>query len=241
MLQENLTTKIQGRVMISTNRTPLYYPTAPEHFPVVLKDLETFICRIDGFDAIIKTALAHYQLETISPFISLNGRIARILTYLMLTDKKILTSPLICLSHYLCLSKVEYKDRIETLHIKCDYVQWIKFFVKSVIYAANDSIERIKNWLQVRESNLQKIEVCGKPIKAIKLFYKAIERFPIFDIGTVAQTAGVSYNTGVATIKILSDLGIVKQINQVARNRDYAYIGFLNCFFDEDMFSIPTV
>ena len=223
-----------SKYLVATNMFASYNPTSPKHMPAALHDLEKFICQNNDFDPLIKTGLIQYQFETIHPFLTGSGQIARILSCLVLAYKKILVRPIICLSQYMNLNKVEYIDRIEAIHRQHAYEQWIKFFIKSIIFAAEDSLNRIECWLRMRETNLAKIEQIEKPVKAIKLFYEAIERFPIFDINTIASEVGISYNTGATALKILSDLQIVKQTNHMKRNRDYAYVGFLNCFLGED-------
>ena len=222
-----------NKYLVNTNMLASYNPTSPKHMPAALYDLEKFICRSSDFDPLIKTGLIQYQFETIHPFMMGNGQMARILSCLVFSYKKILTRPIICLSQYMGLNKVEYIDRIEAIHRQHAYEQWIKFFIKSIIFAAEDSLNRIECWLRMRETNLAKIEQIEKPVKAIKLFYEAIEQFPIFDINTIASEVGISYNTGATALKILSDLQIVKQTNHMKRNRDYAYMGFLSCFLGE--------
>ena len=75
-----------GKVMVMSNAAPTYNPTSPNHLPRALRDLEKFICRNDDIDPLINAALAHYQFETIHPFLSGNGRVGRILSYLILAD-----------------------------------------------------------------------------------------------------------------------------------------------------------
>lgn len=195
--------------------------------------MEKYIIRKDDIDVIIKAALTHYQFETIHPFMSGNGRIGRILSYVLLAYGKILTRPITCLSHYLNLNKVEYMDRIEQLQSKRDYEQWIKFFIKSVIFAADDSLGKIKSWLCIRKKHLSIIDKINKPIRAIKDVYAVIERNPILNVNTVAEKVGISYNTAASALKTLTDLQIVKRSNNMMRNRDYAYIEFLECFINE--------
>lgn len=221
---------------IARSSTPIYNPTPPDKLLSVLKDFEKFICRNDDLDIIIKAALAHYQFETIHPFMTGNGRVGRMLSYLLLIDSGILTAPIISPSHYLNTNKVEYIDRMESLHHKQDYEQWIKFFVCSIIYAADDAHTKIKQWLSIRKKNLDKIANCRKTVKAIKTVYDLIERHPIIDVKTLAEKAEISYNTGAAALKLLCELDILKQSNDMARNRDYAYAEFLNCFIGEDLF-----
>ena len=213
-----------------------YNPTAPDDISAAMSDVEKFINKTDNFDVLIKAALAHYQFETIHPFVSGNGRIGRIFSYLILSDKKILTRCIICLSHYLNINKVEYIDRMKSLqNLNCDYEQWIKFFVKAVIFTADDSLNKIKNWLYIREKNTKKLEDSDITVKSIKKIYDIVEMHPIIDVNTLAEKAGISYNTGASALKLLNKLGIMKQSNNMERNRDYAYVEFLNCFIGEDI------
>ena len=103
-----------GKLAVVTN-VEQYIPTAPLYLNSAMRDLEGFIQGKYSYDAIIKAALAHYQFETIHPFMTGNGRIGRILSYLMLSGMKVLTSPILCLSQYLYSNKVEYIDRMERL------------------------------------------------------------------------------------------------------------------------------
>lgn len=153
----------------------------------------------------------------------------------MLSDKKILTRPIFCLSHYLNVNKVEYIDRIDSLHYKKEYEQWIKFFLKVIIFATDDSLNKIKEWLNIREKNIAKIEKSGKVIKNIKRTYGIIELYPIIDVNTLSGKAEVSYNTAVAVIRLLCDLSIMRHSNNMTRNRDYSYIEFLDCFIGSGM------
>lgn len=89
--------------------------------------------------------------------------------------------------------------------------------------------------MEVRNKSLLIIEKCGKSIKAIRSFYNSVERYPIFDIKTIAQTVGISYNTGVAAIKLLAVMGIVQQVNHKEWYRSYACTSFLDCFTNKEI------
>lgn len=79
------------------------------------------------------------------------------------------------------------------------------------------------------------IAKCGKSIKEIRSFYNSVERYPIFDIKIIAQTFGISYNTGVAAIKLLTVMRIVRQVNHKERYRSYACISFLDFFTNKEI------
>jgi Fic family protein len=73
-------------------------PRGGEALLVKLRDLEDFLLRRDGFDPIIRMAVAHYQFEAIHPFDDGNGRTGRILNILYLVHTGLLAIPVLYLS-----------------------------------------------------------------------------------------------------------------------------------------------
>jgi Fic family protein len=221
-----------GKMVIITN-SQHYIPSAPSDILASMRDLEKFIQRKDSIDAIIKTALAHYQIETIHPFKTGNGRVGRILAYLVLLNMRVLTRPIICISQYFLLNRAEYIDRMERLRQVQVYEQWIKFFIEAVIYAADDSIRRINAWMCIREESLKKIECSGKTVKTLRKAFNIIELCPIINVNTLSERAEVSYNTAASMLKQLMDLEIIRVTNGKERYRDYMYTDFWNCFLGD--------
>ena len=66
----------------------------------------------DGMDPLVKAALIHYQFETIHPFLDGNGRVGRLLISLFLMSVNELSSPVLYLSCFLKLNRIEYYDRM---------------------------------------------------------------------------------------------------------------------------------
>ncbi|MCI6662135.1 MAG: hypothetical protein MSG80_07360 [Campylobacter sp.] len=47
---------------------------------------------------------------------------------LFLLEKKLLSKPILYISYFLKLNRVEYYDRLSAVRQSGDYAQWVKFF-----------------------------------------------------------------------------------------------------------------
>ena len=83
----------------STLKNARYIPPNTEDMTHAMSDLEKYInADDDDLDILIRSALIHYQFETIHPFLDGNGRIGRLLITLYLVSSKILKLSLIHIS-----------------------------------------------------------------------------------------------------------------------------------------------
>ena len=84
----------------SADKTPdtaTFVPPTIEDLGGALTDLERFIHDDNDLPPLIAMALAHYQFETIHPFLDGNGRLGRLLIVFLLMERDLLPSPLLYL------------------------------------------------------------------------------------------------------------------------------------------------
>ena len=204
--------------------TAKYVPPTVEDMQIAMSDLEKFINNYD-MDILLKTALVHYQFETIHPFLDGNGRIGRMLITLMLLDEKILHSPVLYLSLYLKRNRIEYYDRLSEVRRKGNYEQWVKFFLRGIIETCDDAIKTIENI-----NSLIKIDE-GKQIKkteTVSKVFNYIKEHPIISIGKTATALNLSYNGVSNAVKKMIEIGILNETSSRARDRVFEYTRYID-------------
>jgi Uncharacterized conserved protein len=212
----------------STLSNARYIPPSPDDMIVAMSDLEKYFNQDDDTNVLVKVALIHYQFETIHPFIDGNGRMGRLLIILYLMQQKILSQPILYISYFLKLNRIEYYDRLTEVRAKGDYEQWITFFINAIIQATDDSIQTIDKLTELRSKNIDKIAALGRVKPNAELLYNYIEQSPIIDIQKTAQTLNLSYNTVSALVKNFIEMDILVQNENVKRGKTYSYYEYLN-------------
>lgn len=208
----------------STLQNARYIPPTPENMLICMGELEKFIHESE-LDVLIKTALVHYQFETIHPFLDGNGRIGRMLIILMLMNERVLSSPILYMSLFLKTNRIEYYDRLSEVRNKGNYEQWIKFFLQGVITTCEDSIFTIEQIHKIMDEDAAKIQ---KDTDTVKAVFAYLKEHPIVNIGGTAKALGVAFNTVSSALKKLSAAGIVQEKTTKSRDRIFEYSRYLD-------------
>ncbi len=211
----------------STLRSARYIPPSPDDMTEAISDLEKYINSSDGLDVLIRTALIHYQFETIHPFLDGNGRVGRLLITLFLMEQKVLTTPALYISYFLKKNRVEYYDRMTEVRRSGNYEQWVKFFLQALIESSKDAIATIDLLTALHDKNVALISNLGRATKTAMSVFKYLEANPIIEIGKTAETLGITFNTTSDAIKRLTNAGILNQTTNSSRNRTFAYSDYL--------------
>ena len=230
--------KIPGEFRSSQNwigatlKDAIFIP--PHHSEVIelMSDLEKFINDEDYFvPHLIKIAIAHYQFETIHPFLDGNGRLGRLLITLYLVSNNVLNKPSLYLSDFFEKNKGYYYDNLMTVRLTSNMTQWIKFFLVGVIETSKESIQAFKDIIKLKDDiETIRLPKLGSKIENGQQLMKQLFQVPITDSKQVAELLKISPSTANRLINALIDLEILSELTGYKRNRKFIFKEYFRIF-----------
>ncbi|MCK9479754.1 MAG: Fic family protein [Firmicutes bacterium] len=199
-----------------------YNPTAPEAVLPSLADISAYL-NDSGDDPLIQAALVHYQFEMIHPFEKYNGVVGRILIFMALHKIAGKALPGLCLSEHLFFNKNEYFDILSTTQYSGGYVRWIKFFVRTIIEATQNSVALFKKYEEVIKLDEEKLKAATQQTRSLWSVYKYLKAFPVTSIPVAAKHLSLSYNSVSKAFSTLHENNLITQRNKTTRNRVWEY------------------
>jgi Fic family protein len=200
-------------------------PPVPEMLEA-LDRLEFFFHQEDDIPSLIKIGMIHAQFETIHPFLDGNGRMGRLLITFWLCQQGILSQPLLYLSYYFKLNRLEYYDRLMAVRTKGDWEGWLKFFLKGVATVADEATEAAKHIIALREEC--KTKVNDKNSTNHQKLLDLIFLHPVLTVNKVCELLDISYPTANRIVSEFCEWGILKPLfTEKVRNRKYCFDRYL--------------
>lgn len=197
----------------------------------LMSDLEKFAHNQEHFmPALLKTALVHYQFETIHPFLDGNGRVGRLLIPLQLVDQGILKRPILYMSDFFERNRSHYYDNLMRVRESDDLAQWFKFFLVGVIETAEHGIETFDAILKLQEEVDEMVEPLGSRAENARRVIRSIYARPIIDANQVADVTGLSMSSTYRLIADMEEIGLLTKILGGKRGRKYTFERYLNLF-----------
>ncbi len=233
--------KLPGEFRISQNwiggtslSDAIFIPPQHQLVNSLMGDLESFLNN-DQIEvpALIKIAIAHYQFETIHPFLDGNGRIGRLMITLYLVNEGILEKPLLYLSEYFENSKELYYDNLTRVRTHNDILQWIKYFLVGVEKTAANAVDTLSKVIQLKENLESQINSgFGRRSNSALILLNTLFQSPVTTVDNAAKKCSLSYKAANDLVRIMQEKQMVEEMTGQSRNRIFIFKPYLNIFSD---------
>lgn len=210
----------------------LFIPPAHSELPDLLSDFESFLNNEElTIPYLVRIAIAHYQFETIHPFLDGNGRIGRLLITLYLVSRGILDKPLLYLSDFFERNKMLYYDNLTYVRTKNDLGQWIRFFMTGVAETAGDGVATLHNIIELKTAiEREKIIGMGKRSTIAMVLLTHLFKKPVTNIKEVRSVTDLSPKAANDLVRAFIENQILEEITGYKRNRIFAFKAYLKLF-----------
>jgi Fic family protein len=209
----------------------VFIPPHHDSLDDLMADLEKFLHNENiPVPPLIKIGIAHYQFETIHPFLDGNGRIGRLLITLFLVSNQLLHKPTLYLSDFFEKKKLLYYDSLTIVRSKNNLTQWLKFFLEGVRNTAESSIQTFKNIILLRNEVEHRIISLGKKHVLAKELLQYLYSNPITDASDAAKNLSVNISTAIRLIDDFIRLNILIEITGYKRNRVFVFEEYMKLF-----------
>lgn len=197
----------------------------------MMGDLENFMHNESiAVPHLIKIAIAHYQFETIHPFLDGNGRIGRLMIMLYLVSNGILKEPILYLSDFFDRNKGLYYDNLMIVRQKHNLTQWLKFFLVGVAQTSEKAITSLNNIMQLKQDCDNRILTLGRKAPNAKRLLDSLFAQPVVSASSIASLLDVSVVAANGLLVDFERLGILHEATGFKRNRLFLFNDYLAIF-----------
>lgn len=209
-----------------------FIPPAHTHVGELMGDLENFLHNTDiHVPVLIRIGLAHYQFETIHPFLDGNGRIGRLLITLYLVSEKILEKPLLYLSAFFEKNKSLYYDNLTVVREKSDLLRWLKYFLVGIEQTATQAVATLSNVLQLKKNVEDRITLnLGRRSHNALILLTELFEHPYVTVNQVQSICNLSKKAAGGLVDVFVEQGILKEVTGNTRNRIFLFESYMDLF-----------
>ncbi len=199
-----------------------YFPM--EHGPKLqakLNELLNWFPKSKDWDPIVAIALFHYQFETIHPFEDGNGRIGRLISILQLSQKNLLTYPVLDTSTWLRGKKLMYHGGFQKVRENEDWNTFVGIFARAVKDSADTLIGEIGNLLKLQEIEKTKVrKTFRKHSRAVEVIDYLMAENEL-TVQALSEELGISYKSANALVSKMVKLELLTQIGESIYERRF--------------------
>ncbi len=230
--------KLAGEFRTSQNwigvslRNAVFIPPHQDEVVALMSDLEKFLHN-EEFKTphLIKIAIAHYQFETIHPFLDGNGRLGRLMIALYLASFGLLHKPALYLSDYFERNKTQYVDHLMAVRESGNMRQWLIFFLYGVLETAQNSIQVFRDIIALKEKVEREVlpHFSARRQGNVQTLMSHLYQQPITSIKNVEELLGTTTNTAASLVNDLVKYGVLSSPTS-RRNRIFWFEDYLLIF-----------
>jgi len=231
--------KRPGEFRVSQNwigvslKNAAFVPPHPEHVPELMSDLERFLNEDHLFvPPLVRIAIAHYQFETIHPFLDGNGRLGRLMISLYLAATGLLHKPALYLSDYFERNKTAYVDHLMAVRQGNHLREWLVFFLFGVEETARASAAVFRAVLSLKQRIERDVlpRFSARRQDNAQALMRQLYARPVIDVKGAMKISGASTNTASALIDDLVTFGVLTEVTGQRRNRLFVFHEYLDIF-----------
>ena len=214
-------------------KNAVFIPPHQDEVNELMSDLEKFVHNDElHVPHLIKIAMAHYQFETIHPFLDGNGRLGRLMIALYLASHGLLHKPALYLSDYFERNKTEYVDRLMAVREANKLKEWLVFFLYGVRETAEDSIQVFKDIIALKEKLEREVlpYFSTRRQENAQNLMKYLYQIPATNIKEVGNLLNLKTNTASALVNDFVKHGVLHELTGNKRNRTFLFREYLMIF-----------
>lgn len=231
--------KMQGEFRSSQNwiggtslSDAVFIPPAHTYVNELMGDLENFLHNENiHVPTLIRTGIAHYQFETIHPFLDGNGRIGRLMITLYLVSQKILHQPLLYLSVFFEKNKSLYYDNLTRVREKNDLMHWLKYFLTGVDETARQASNTLSDILKLKEQVENTVRsTAGRRAHSALALLTHLFKEPFINVKQAKGICDLSTKAANDLVGLFVQQGILKEISGKTRYRLFLFASYVDLF-----------
>lgn len=188
----------------------------------LMGDLENFLHNNElHIPQLIKVAIAHYQFETIHPFLDGNGRIGRLLITLYFVSEKILDKPLLYLSTFFEKNKNLYYDNLMRVRTHSDMRQWLIYFLVGIRDTAMEAVNTLNKLMDYKQQaeNIVSNNFGRRAASGQILLQRLLKNPVLLSIEEVQEVCELSYKASNDLVKKFEEEDLLVEMTKQSRDR----------------------
>jgi len=228
-LHEVLMTGVRGsdrspgqfrRLQNQIGRPARFVPPPANLVEGLLADLEQYLHAEMSTDPLIRAFIAHYQFETIHPFMDGNGRVGRLLLAVSIEEWCQLTAPWLYMSDYFDRNKDEYIDAMFAVSTDGDWDRWVGFCLRGVVEQAADTAARCKELIDLNRNFHDRVVELGSSPR-LPAIVDSLFLSPVIRVTDARDRFDVTYPTAKSDLQKLERAGILTLAEGLAQKTYY--------------------